>query len=595
MNTRLIAVLILSLSVFGSRMGAAQDASTVSSGASRFPSEVVAFGSIHDVDAIVDTILEHPLREEIEELDVYKALTNSKEYLQFQAGLRLFEAGMGSRWKTTLKKATKHGVFVAADPRNNGAALLLHAESGEILDDLREWVFSYVEGASDDPIKSSTYEGVAVYAIGSDAYVADLDDWLLLTNNKELGKEVLDLHLGQGDEKTSTANSLAASPNFQDSLKLRGGDEAAFAFFNIQTIRDSGAVEELYSGKTDNILAEALLGGIAANLQYADFSALCVQLDENKLKVTAKTPHKPEWIDENREYFFGAGGSGKAKKLIHSTDQVLGLTFYRDLSQMWLRAGDLMKENAVEELAKADSQLSLFFSGKDFGEDILASFEPEAQLIVSKQKFGDKLPMPAIKLPSFAFKFKMKDAETATKELRRIFHSFVGFLNIVGAMEGQPQLDFDWDRGPKREVLSASYVPNVDEEDWESAPINFNFAPALVFDGEDLILASTRQLASELLEGELESESSPHNTYAQLEPQVLRSILEDNREQLVAQTMLDDGKSREEATRDIDVIMTLVGMLENASLSLDHGEDNLGISLTLDIRTEVDTNVNGSE
>ena len=47
-------------------------------------------------------------------------------------------------------------------------------------------------------------------------------------------------------------------------------------------------------------------------------------------------------------------------------DTIVSLSSYRDVSAMWLRAGDLFNEQTNEELAKADSGLTTLFSGKDF-------------------------------------------------------------------------------------------------------------------------------------------------------------------------------------------------------------------------------------
>ena len=47
-------------------------------------------------------------------------------------------------------------------------------------------------------------------------------------------------------------------------------------------------------------------------------------------------------------------------------------------------------------------------------------------------------------------------------ELRRTFQSLIGFLNIVGAMNGQPQLDLDMEKSEAAQFVTASYLPDPD-------------------------------------------------------------------------------------------------------------------------------------
>ena len=64
----------------------------------------------------------------------------------------------------------------------------------------------------------------------------------------------------------------------------------------------------------------------------------------------------------------------------------------------------------------------------------------------------------------------------------------------------------------------------------------------------------------------------------------LREILADNRGQLVAQNMLKEGHTKEEAERDIGVLLELVGWFDQLGLSLDTTPSELRVSLDLVIK-----------
>ena len=124
---------------------------------------------------------------------------------------------------------------------------------------------------------------------------------------------------------------------------------------------------------------------------------------------------------------------------------------------MWLRAGDLFNEQMNDELAKADSGLTTLFGGKDFGEDILGGSRKFRSSSPSNSLPRDS--RPAIKLPAFGLVADLKDPAKMQPELRRTFQSVVGFLNIVGAMNGQPQLDLDMEKTDAAQFVTSSYIP----------------------------------------------------------------------------------------------------------------------------------------
>jgi hypothetical protein len=53
---------------------------------------------------------------------------------------------------------------------------------------------------------------------------------------------------------------------------------------------------------------------------------------------------------------------------------------------------------------------------------------------------------------------------------------------------------------------------------------------------------------------------------------LLSKVLELNRKQLVSQNMMEKGHSKEEAEKEIDVLMSVLKLVSNASLSLEFGD-----------------------
>jgi hypothetical protein len=237
-----------------------------------------------------------------------------------------------------------------------------------------------------------------------------------------------------------------------------------------------------------------------------------------------------------------------------------------------------------DELAKADANLTTFFAGKDFGEDILGAFGPSMQILVNRQDFENVLPKPALRLPSFALAGRLENAEETRTELRRTFQSFVGFLNVIGAMQGNPQLDQNIEFHRDEKIYTTAFVPESDEKDSERARIHFNFSPTLAFLDDRFFIASTTQLAKDLMDAAHEEQTTrvePSNTAIKLNAKALGESLNDNRDQLVAQNMIKKGQTREESQREIGMLLELLGLFKGVSFDMKTTGGELKLELSI--------------
>ena len=546
------------------------------------PATVVAYAHVPQLGDVIGLIADHPLRETIESMPAFKAFRDSADLTQLRNGIAAFEGSMGQPWKDALASLTDEGIHVAFDGASRGGALLIKSSSRDQLERFRSFILAIAQlGQGNFGIaEQGVYRGYTAYAINDQAKMALFDNWLLITNKPELGKSIIDRYI-DGDQK-----SLRSSDQFNSAMKM-AGKASATAYVNLDTIRSAGIAPALYGGKTNNVAAEALVGGIVANLRHTPYAVASLKIRRPGIQLTLATPHEPQWA-AGRDYFFGDDGHSSAPALLDLPDQLFALSAYRDLSQMWLRAPDLMTDKANEDLAKADSNLTTFFSGRDFGEDILGSLHPDIQLAVCKQTFDDQSPLPDIKLPAFALQFRMRTPEATTSEFRRVFLSFVGFINVVGAMNGQPQLDLGFDQVDAATLVTATYIPPLDDQDTTITPINYNFSPTLAFAGERMVISSSSKLARTLVQSsaDVDSNEMGSNTHAVLHADALADVLRDNKPQLVAQNMLEKGHSPEQANAEIGLLLDLINLFRDASMDLDVTDEQLKLTTQLRVKSE---------
>ncbi|QDV47719.1 hypothetical protein Enr13x_76300 [Stieleria neptunia] len=544
------------------------------------PASVVAYAEVARLGDVIELVTEHPLRQQIQDMPAVRAIGGSDQVRPLRDGIAAFEGGMGRPWDEALSVLTDGGIHLAFDAPTQGAALLIKSSSREQLERFRGVVLAIAQlGQGEFGIaRQADYRGFTAYSLNDNIKLALVDQWFLMTNKPELGKSIIDRYV-DGDK-----HSLAASDSFTTAM-ARAGDASLKAYVDVETIRSAGVAPKLYAGKTENVAAEALFGGIVANLAHTPSAVATLQIHRSGVRLALATAHQSEW-ESGREYFFGEDSGASAPPLLQVPDRLLAISTHRDLSQMWLHAPDLMTDKANEDLAQADTNLTTFFSGRDFGEDILGSLLPGIQVVVQRQTFDAASPQPAIKLPAFAMQFQMRTPEETTREFRRVFQNVVGFINVVGAMQGQPQLDLDFEQADSATLVTATYVPPRDEDELAAVPINYNFSPTIAFAGERMIVSSSTPLARTLtgLSAPSESKVKHPNTVAVLHADALADTLRDNKQQLVAQNMLEKGHGPDQANAEIDVLFGLLALFKEVTVELDVDEGQL--KLTTDVQLQ---------
>lgn len=574
MNRHCICFALVSIGLVAT---AADSLRPPSDAASVLPETTIAYAEMTDARGLLATIFDHPLRTKIEALPPYQQAVESEQYKKFLMGRDLFESLVEMPWREAIETFTDGGIIFAFDGASQGVAAIVTGKDEANAIHFRDKLLVLASMSnSGQPAQQVQYRGVDAYRV-KDVRMVLVEDQILFTNNADLGKTILDRMLGDDEP------SLAATENFRSAASTKPNDATAWGFVNVTAIRDAGVAQNVFEDQINNPVAELLFGGIQENLQNTPFVTAALSVRTEQLSLRLSAPHQPDWVDEKRHYYFGAEGDGRGLAVAEVPETLFTLSTHRDFSEMWLRAGDLYDERINDEFAKADATLTTLFAGRDFGEDILGSFEPESAFIATHQDFSTTLPRPTIKLPAFGIVMTMKEPDKMTRELRRTFQSMIGFFNVIGAMNGQNQLEMDMQKlGNDAELVSSSYIPEEDDRESVDAPIVFNFSPTVGFAGDRFVLASTTELAKQLTTAKVpDPKTIVDNTAAKLRAGVLQTVLTDNREQLIAQNMLSDGNSRDEAEATIALLIDAVGFFRDASLRLGQADGQLQVDLSV--------------
>jgi len=557
------------------------------------PKSTVIYAEIEPSDQWIN----HPLRTKLVASEAFQSIWKSPEIIKTRGGITMAEFALGDKLENIISNLASGGVSIAVDSETQGIVVVGTAVSEEWLQQYLERVVELMRGEAtkngdSDAIKKKDYRGAVAYE-NNQTIFGSFGKYFIVTNKPALAKVTVDRLVDK------VKDGLVSSESFQKAIAERNSTSSGqpfsslgWIYIDVATLRDAGIAKELLGGVAKDFGAELLIGGLLSTLHSTNYVTGDLMASDRQLELALSSPHDTSSAEKSRAFHFEPSTDSPKVELIDSANSLASLSAYRDISQMWLRAGDLFDQGVNDQLAQADNTLTTLFSGRDFGQDILGAIYPRLQMISEENVFVEGYPKPSIRLPSFALIATLRDAETMQPQLKRIFQSLIGFLNIVGAMEGGPQLDQNTQTIGDVQTISATYVPDVDRKKLVDAPIQFNFSPCLAFRGDTVILSSTTHLAESIMSRPKAQESSVernikahHNTFLTIDGKAVKSILESNRGQLVAQNMLEKGHSKKDAEQEIGILLSLISVIQSASLDLDFSEQ-ADLKVTVEIVDE---------
>ena len=543
-----------------------------------FAKSTIVFAKIKPPKQIVQQLLDHPLREKVESLPQVQQGLKSTEFVAFLAGLGFVEVFTGESWDSSLDILAGGGALFAFDAKQQAAGAVLISGDKKKLSKVLKGLLKLANQQNTETVQAGEYRDVKAYSIDKRLFIAELDDRILLSSKKEMVKQMVDYWLDQTDEH------FALNESFQKTSEAQK-DKTVWAWADLKEIRDSGMAEALFPKQAENIGAELLIGGIFSALNDSDSVDASLNITDDNVELSVSMPFDTDSVTEERKYFFGSESERQSFRRLALPNAAASIQAYRDIGLMWLSKEDLFGENHLSELSQADSTLSTLFAGLDFGEEVLGATKPGFQIVARNQNYKNiDTPQPDIKIPEFAFVFRLKDTEKVPRRFKVAYQSLIGFLNIQLAMQGNPQFDLESEKVGNAKVVSATYLPDDDDEN--DGLINYNFSPSIALVDDWFIISSTRALATDMAKiGESgESKVTPDiNTSIEVMGKQVSAILKANEEQLIALNMLEEGNDRAEAKAAIGLLLNLVTFVKEVSLQLKRSDNALSLNFAVEL------------
>lgn len=540
------------------------------------PQSTVLYVEIGQPKKLIADIVNHPLKDRLADLPEVKQALARPEAAALLLGVAFVEGRLGMDLREAIESATGGGVAFAVDAKTKGAALFVKSTDEAKLKKIVDTAIALGQEQakkSGNEIKQAEYRGVQAYKI-NDIRMVQVEGWLIAVNNSEFGKLLID------GWKDGVAKPLSEKPTFADAYRNKPADVTAWAYGDISMIQETPQGREFYEKKSDNAFGELVGGGIRPALGATSIVTATLNLSDDGIEISSSMPFNRGEMPETHDFFFAPESEGAAAPL-KAKNEILNITAWRDIGRWWLTKEDLFDDKTLAQLSQADSQLSTLFAGLDFGQDILAAAGPRVQIIATRQTY-ESGPKPDIRIPSIAVVFELKDPEKMQQRLKVAFQSVMGFINIGSTQNGGPQYDINTERKDGSLLVTSEAIV----EEGREGMIQYNFSPSISFKNKRFVISTTTSLAKELMNATEQGEPIAANTSVRVNGDEALAALKENRDQLIAQNMLENGHSREEAIRETDLIFTIASQFKSFEMDLTPTKKRLEFHAKLEFATE---------
>lgn len=555
------------------------------------PTTTAAYAEISDPAPLLEAVLGAETLALLDDFEPYRKYRETKNYTDLQTVAAVLEAKLGAKWEPTLRTLLGGGAAVAFDPSLGSVTVVVRSRDAKVLNELHAAIVELVEAdaknkGKDSPIKQQEYNGAAGWSFGKNEAHVILGDTLVVSNRSEALKQIVDRRAKRASDK-SPAKSLAGDANFVAARKQVDPAACGFGFVRLSSLRLAMGLAKLLDKKADNPVAEVLAGGVVDAVGRADYVAVGLTIDKSQARLSAHLPYERKNTATTRRWFFAPEAGAAAAAPLDVRSAVATLTAYRDVGGMWTGRNELFDEKTNVGFTEADTNLGLYFSGRDFGSQVLGELSPRWRLVAARREFGDDgQPVPALKLPSFGLVWELAHPDEFGPHLQMAFQNIIGITNLDGVQKGRPQLLLKSETRGAAEIQYGTYliVGDVPKTD---APMHFNFRPACGRIGKHFVLGTHVDLVREICDGLEKQPKAPSTTDSlrfEVRTDELTKVLEANRPLILGRVMLSAGGDKEKAEAQLALGLRLLEPLKDLKLELIEGKETLSLQIGASFR-----------
>jgi hypothetical protein len=518
---------------------------------------------------LIDMLLELVPQKELQGFRNYREFIGSTNFRRFQQFLAHFERELGMPWPELVDQLAGNGIALASKVGEGEQPALLIIEgknpeltkkfwklAGEVLE--QELARQELKQALERKSKGDVH----ALKIGDDFHASMVGSTIMVSNKAKALEAAYELHTGKSTKHILDKQELIAG------RKLAGDNPLAWLWFDLDVAKKQDGFKNVYELPSSFFPLPLLFGGLGDSLSRSDYLTLAISREGKNPVFSFRLPAGRDGLHEALVGHVPPEGFPGLRPLLEPPGVLFSMSYYHDLPKFWENRAKILPADQLQGIEEAEKNSGRVLFGAKIGE-LFNGFGARHRLVAVRQTKTGYPAEPQIPIPAFAWVFDTRDPEgfaqkiepplraaglLASSQIRmKLVEETHGSHKIIGYRFNEQQKD------GKIDTAFGGVLPN--------------FSPCFVRVGDQFIFCSTLELAHTLIDELGKEQHKPllkgTTSTGQFYWSGLSSFLAGNRDQLVTQSILAEGSTKEEAQQQVELLLDLLTKLGGVEFGVD--------------------------
>ncbi|QDV05341.1 hypothetical protein Poly30_08380 [Planctomycetes bacterium Poly30] len=337
-----------------------------------------------------------------------------------------------------------------------------------------------------------------------------------------------------------------------------------FAWFDLDALESQVGLKDLRAMATEPGV-HFVLGPALAYLGRAGSLSMDLDVSSEALRLRMRG----DGVDAGEGAGSFPASDSIAKESSAPKDAVATAMLHRDLHFLLDRRTDLFPPRQQPGIAEGLSNLALLVGGPDALDELLSSLHPTLRLHSETIAFAENAE-PDVPLPGLILEVDLDEPDINGSRLTSAFQTAVTLTNVERAMKGEDGLRLGLESVDGVTVTRAKLQPPAPGS---SVDLRYNLEPACAVVGRTFLVgthgAPIAKAVQRLSGGSTSQAAMPTRSddwipvdRLQLQGVPLHGLLTQQRDLIVMNSVLEDGKSQRRAEAEADILLELLGRVQ---------------------------------
>jgi hypothetical protein len=519
-------------------------------------------------------VVDHPrkLAETLTQLDAIKQAQTLPQYQQLYdspAARRIFklleyaEKELGAEWPELLDQLAGNGLAlglqIGADPAPGIAVVSgTDAKQSERAFDLaiRTINAEMAREGSKDRLVPERQGDVTRAHIGNDVHFARIDSVIIACTNAEMLTEAITQAKGAPDGVARKARS--------ESRKVLPKDPLAWVWLNFAMLKQTKSGMDFFDTSRMNFILTIVAGSTIDCLKRSDFVAAGLYQEANEFRLRVRLPAGRDGLWEDLALHIPPKEAPGSLPLLDPPGTIYSQSFHLDIGYVWKHRERLIgDEQMLKQLEEGQKAASKFLPASVPIGELLEMWGPYHRIVVVDHDQRPYKTEPGLKLPAFGYVATMRD-----KKFGESVEAIARAAAVIGVLQfGMKSMEVQFEGTT---IVGYRFPENKELAD-DPQGIRYNFEPCFARVGDELIVASTIELAKKLV-AELKKPRRQPSTAVwrgQVSAGNGAAVISAEPDALITDSVLSRGVGLAEARKDVAKLVDWVRTLGVVRIEID--------------------------